>query len=115
MTKLYVVFTTIPSHLFIHLFYESFGMPLLEAMACGCPIIASRIPSTIEVARDCPVYFEPEKTDDLLRAFDIVLSEGRNSEWVQTGLEIVKAYSCSWDKMPQRNILMVILFMLLAR
>ena len=36
--------------------YEGFGIPLLEA-ACGCPVIASSIPSTIEVVGDCPIYF----------------------------------------------------------
>jgi glycosyltransferase involved in cell wall biosynthesis len=75
---------------------EGFGIPLLEAMVCGCPIAASRIPSTVEVAGDCPAYFDPTKEDDLINALDAALSEGRNCERVQAGLERVKSYS--WDK-----------------
>jgi glycosyltransferase involved in cell wall biosynthesis len=76
--------------------YEGFGIPLLEAMACGCPVIASRIPSTREVVGGCPIYFDPGEMDALLNAFDVALSEGRDSQRVLAGLEWVRRYS--WDK-----------------
>jgi len=82
--------------------YEGFGIPLLEAMACGCPIVASRIPSTIEVAGECPTYFEPDDMESLLPAFDRAMSEGRDSDRVRVGLKHVKDYS--WDETARQTL-----------
>ena len=75
--------------------YEGFGIPVLEAMACACPVIASHIPSTVEVAGKCPIYFEPTEMESLVTAFNVAISEGHESERTNSGLKKVKDFS--WE------------------
>jgi glycosyltransferase involved in cell wall biosynthesis len=45
--------------------YEGFGLPPLEAMACGCPVAVSDIPAHREVCGETAMYFDPFSPEDL--------------------------------------------------
>ncbi len=73
---------------------EGFGIPPLEAMACGTPVISSRGGSLPEVVGDAGILFEPEDSEALGRAILGVLGdEGLRSELVNKGFSRVKKFS----------------------
>jgi glycosyltransferase involved in cell wall biosynthesis len=56
--------------------YEGFGMPVLEAMACGCPVITSDRSSLPEVAGDAALLIDPTSPEQIARAISLVATDG---------------------------------------
>lgn len=74
--------------------YEGFGIPPLEAMGCGTPVIVSNTSSILEVVGDAGLYFEPSSKEELLDALDKIMDDASlYKELVRRGLERSKMFS----------------------
>ncbi len=75
-------------------FFEGFGVPPLEAMACGAPVITSNTSSLPEVVGDAALLVDPHDTNELARAITrLIEDEQLREELRQKGYEQVKQYS----------------------
>ncbi|MFZ2053462.1 MAG: glycosyltransferase family 1 protein [Candidatus Aminicenantales bacterium] len=76
---------------------EGFGLPLVEAMASGVPIAASRISAIPEVCRDAAVYFQPENPESMAEKVVSVIEDGElRKKLIARGKE--RARDFSWEK-----------------
>lgn len=84
-------------------FYEGFGLPPLEAMACGTPVVCSNVSSLPEVGGDAVVYCDPYSVEDIKNKIEsVLLDEGLQKELSLKGLE--QAQKFTWEKSAQEHI-----------
>ncbi len=84
-------------------FEEGFGIPLLEAMAIGTPVVSSSAASLSEVGGEAAIYFKPQDVEDLVDKISKVLnSEKLQKELVEKGKKRVKEFS--WEKVAEQTL-----------
>ena len=83
--------------------YEGFGIPVLEAGACGVPVITSNTSSLPEVAGDAALLVDPLDVDAIAAAMQrLVTDDALRAELARRGLENVKRFS--WEKCARETL-----------
>ena len=84
-------------------FYEGFGLPALEAMACGRAVVCSHTSSLPEVVDGAAILFDPYALDEIARAMSDLLLDGElRARMERLGLQ--RAAHFSWQKTAQRTV-----------
>lgn len=83
--------------------FEGFGIPLVEAMACGCPVVCSRAASIPEIIGDAGVTFDPSSAEDIAEAVNAVWhDDSRIKEMRERGSMRIKLFS--WETAARKTI-----------
>lgn len=92
------------AHAFVYpSLYEGFGIPPLEAMAAGCPVISSNTSSLPEVIGDAGEYFDPETQESITTAMEaVVFSASRRAELIALGRQQCSKFS--WEKCARETL-----------
>lgn len=84
-------------------FEEGFGIPILEAMACSCPVVSSNAGSLPEIGGDACLYFNPGETKDMYEKIEMVLqSDKLKKDLISKGAARVKGFS--WKRLSEQTL-----------
>jgi len=82
--------------------YEGFGIPILEAFACGCPLVLSDASCFPEIAADAGIYFDPYSIEDMRKKIEhVICSDTLRNDFMKKGFERLEIFS--WRKCTEQT------------
>ena len=83
-------------------FYEGFGLPILEALACGTAVITSNVSSMPEVGGDAAIYVDPDSVEDIREKLRMLMEDHNlKDDLIKKGFKQVKKFS--WQKCAEQT------------
>jgi len=83
--------------------YEGFGLPPLEALACGAPVAASRTSCIPEILGDAAVYFEPTRVDSIAGSLAGLINDSELKERLSAA-GIQRAAQFTWENTARQTL-----------
>jgi len=83
--------------------YEGFGLPVLEAMNYGCPVVTSNVSSLPEAGGDAALYVDPLSVDDIKKNLELIINDKElRNKLIKKGYEQVKKFN--WEKTARETL-----------
>jgi glycosyltransferase involved in cell wall biosynthesis len=85
--------------------YEGFGIPILEAFACNCPVVCSNTSSLPEVSGNAAIYFDPFNYESILKSVEkVYFNPNLRNELIRKGVERAKDFSWHDTALKTKNV-----------